>query len=86
MTDAAAVGVTTTAVTAPLPALPLPESGVVIVRPATSTVALAEKVGSALLCAVMRPTPAVIGAVNTPCGVIVPMVVDHVTELLAVAP
>jgi hypothetical protein len=54
--------------------------------PATATVALAENEGSATLCAVTRPTPPVIGAVNTPAVVIVPIVVDHVTELLAVAP
>jgi len=82
-------GVTRTAVTAPLvPVLPLPPNGELLptLAPATATVALAEKVGSAVLCAVTRPTPAVIGAVNTPAWVIVPIVVDHVTASLLVAP
>src|SRR3984957_15167656 len=86
VTEAADDGVTTTAVTAPL--VPLLPKGEVLpmLFPATAPVALAEKVGSATLCAVTRPTPAVIGAVNTPVGVIVPIVVDHVTASLPVAP
>ncbi len=74
---------TTTAVTAPLLLVPLNGEVLPTFVPATATVALAEKVGSAMLCAVTRPTPAVIGAVNTPAWVIVPIVVDHVTASLA---
>jgi hypothetical protein len=85
--EAAADGVTTTAVTA-APLVPVPLKGDVLPMfvPATATVALAEKVASAMLCAVTRPTPAVIGAVNTPAWVIVPIVVDHETAWLEVAP
>jgi len=86
--DAAVEGFTITAVTEPVLALP-PRPLLVplpVLPPAIATVALDENVGSAMLCAVTRPTPPVIGAVNTPADVIVPIVVDHVTESLAVAP
>ena len=86
VTDAADDGVTTTPVTAPLLLVPPNGELLPMLFPATATVALAEKVGSATLCAVTRPTPAVIGAVNTPVCVIVPIVVDHVTDSLPVAP
>jgi hypothetical protein len=76
----------TTAVTAPLLLVPLNGEVLPTFVPATATVALAEKVGSATLCAVTRPTPPAIGAVNTPAWVIVPIVVDHVTAWLEVAP
>ena len=84
--EAAVVGVTVTADTVPVLPVPVPEIGVVVVRPATATVALAENVGSTTLCAVTRPMPPIMGAVKTPAVVIVPMVVDQVTESLAVAP
>jgi hypothetical protein len=86
VTEAADDGVMTTAVTAPLLLVPLNGEVLPTFVPATATVALAEKVGSATLCAVTRPTPPAIGAVNTPAWVIVPIVVDHVTAWLEVAP
>lgn len=82
--EEAVVGDTRTAVT---PLLVLPPSLVVVpLVDAITTVALADFVESAILCAVTRPTPPFIGAVKMPAGVIVPIVVDQVTESLAVAP
>jgi hypothetical protein len=57
-----------------------------VVDDATATIAVADLVGSALLVAVILPPPLDIGAVKTPLDVMVPIVVDQVTESFAVTP
>jgi hypothetical protein len=78
--EAAVEGETVTEVTS------LPVGGFFVVDEATVTVAVADLVGSALLVAVILPPPPDIGAVKAPLDVMVPIVVDQVTESFAVTP
>ena len=75
VTEEAVAGDTTTEVT---PGVWLEE--------ATTTVALADFVGSATLVAIIVPVPALVGAVNTPVLLIVPIEVVQVTALFVVVP